>query len=126
MLLSVRHDVWDLQTHALKFVDLGGASGPTWDTTGWYEPLLVVRIDDGEYLSQHTDPRSKSLKLRIGDRLLVLAAVPGQPVTPEQFGVLRLHLGTGIVLSYPVEAEPLVVPRQDTALAPHRLAGAAR
>ena len=118
LLLSVRHDVWDLQTHALKFVDLGGASGPPWDTTGWYEPLLVVRIDDGEYLSQHTDPRSKSLKLQIGDRLLVLAAVPSQPVTPEQFGVLRLHLDSGIVLSYPVEAEPLVVPRRDTAPAP--------
>ena len=121
LLLSVRHDVWDLQTHALKFVDLGGANGPTWDTTGWYEPLLVVRvvrIEDGEYLSQHTDPRSKSLKLQIGDRLLVLAAVPGQPVTPEQFGVLRLHLDSGIVLSYSVEAEPLVVPRRDTVPAP--------
>ena len=107
------------QTHVLKFVDLGSASSPTWDTTGWYEPLLVIRIEDGEYLSQFTRiPRSKSLKLRRGDRLLVLAAVPGQPVTPEQFGVLRLHLGNGIVLSYPVEAEPLVVPRRDTAPAP--------
>ena len=28
------------------------------------------------------------------------------------------HLGDGSVLSYPVEAEPLVVPRQDTTLAP--------
>ena len=102
----------------LKFVDLGGASGPTWDTTGWYQPLLVVRIEDGEYLSQHTDPRSKSLKLQIGDRLLVLAATQGRPVSPKQFGVLRLHLDSGIVLSYSVEAEPLVVPRRDTVPAP--------
>ena len=78
LLLSVRHDVWDLQTHVLKFVDLGSASGPTWDTTGWYEPLLVIRLGDGEHLSQHTDPRSKSLKLQIGDRLLVLAAAPSR------------------------------------------------
>ena len=118
LLLSVRHDVWDLQTHALKFVELGDASGPTWDTTGWYQPLLVIRLEDGEYLSQHTDPRSKALKLQIGDRLLMLAAVPGQPVKPEQFGVLRLHLDSGTVLSYPVEAEPLVVSRRGTALAP--------
>ena len=88
------------------------------DTTGWYQPMIVVRVEDGEYLTQHTDPRSKSLKLRIGDRLLVLAAVLGQPVAPDQFGVLRLHLDSGIVLSYPVEAEPLVVPRRDTAPAP--------
>ena len=118
LLLSVRHDVWDLQTHALKFVDLGGASGPKWDTTGWYQPLLIIRVDDGAYLSQHTDPRSKSLKLQIGDRLLVLAAAQGQAVMPEQFGVLRLHLDSGIVLSYPVEAEPLVVSRRGTVLAP--------
>lgn len=118
LLLSVRHDVWDLQTHALKFVDLGGASGPTWDTTGWYEPLLVVRIDDGEYLSQHTDPRSKSLKLQIGNRLLVLASTRGEGVMPDQFGVLRLHLDSGIVLSYAVEAEPLMVPQRDTVPAP--------
>ena len=118
LLLSVRHDVWDLQTHVLKYVELGPASSPTWDTTGWYQPMIVVRVEDGEYLTQHTDPRSKSLKLQIGDRLLVLAAVPSQPVTPEQFGVLRLHLDSGIVLSYPVEAEPLVVPRRDTAPAP--------
>ena len=130
LLLSVRHDVWDLQTHALKFVELGSLSLPTWDTTGWYQPLLIIRVEDGEYLSQHTDPRSKSLKLRPGDRLLVLAAVPGQPVTPDQFGILRLHLDSGIVLSYPVEAEPLVVPRRDTAPAPqdwleqHAAAGA--
>ena len=108
----------DLQTHVLKYVELGPASSPTWDTTGWYQPMIVVRVEDGEYLTQHTDPRSKSLKLQIGDRLLVLAAVPSQPVTPEQFGVLRLHLDSGIVLSYPVEAEPLVVPRRDTAPAP--------
>ena len=118
LLLSVRHDVWGLQTHALKFVDLGGASSPTWDTTGWYEPLLVVRIDDGEYLSQHTDPRSKSLKLQIGDRLLVLASAQGQLVAPEQFGVLRLHLDSGTVLTYPVEDATLVIPRRDTASAP--------
>ena len=117
-LLSVRHDVWDLQTHVLKFVELGSHDTPTWDTTGWYQPLLIIRLEDGEYLSQHTDPRSKSLKLQIGDRLLVLASTQGQPVTPDQFGVLRLHLDSGIVLSYPVEAEPLVVPRQDAALAP--------
>ena len=126
LLLSVGHDVQDLQTHVLKFVDLGGANGPTWDTTGWYQPMLVIRIGDGEYLSQHTDPRSKSLKLRIGDRLLVLAAVAGQPVTPERFGVLRLHLDSGIVLSYLVEAEPLVVPWRDTAPAPQDWLDAAR
>ena len=118
LLLSVRNDVWDLQTHALKFVELGSTSGPIWDTTGWYQPLLIIRIDDGEYLSQHTDPRSKSLKLQIGDRLLVLAAMPGQPVVPAQFGTLRLHLDSGTVLSYPVEAAPLVVPRRDTGPAP--------
>ena len=118
LLLSVRHDVWDLQTHALKFAELGDANGTTWDTTGWYEPLLVIRIDDGEYLSQHTDPRSKSLKLQIGNRLLVLASTRGQGVMPDQFGVLRLHLDSGIVLSYAVEAEPLVVPRRDTAPVP--------
>ena len=118
LLLTVGQEVQDLQTHVLKFVELGSLSLPTWDTTGWYQPLLIIRVDDGEQLSQHTDPRSKSLKLRPGDRLLVLAAVPSQPVTPEQFGVLRLHLDSGIVLSYPVEAEPLVVPRRDTAPAP--------
>ena len=118
LLLTVGREVQDLRTPALKFVDLGDASSPTWDTTGWYQPLLIIRVEDGEQLSQHTDPRSKSLKLQIGDRLLVLAAVPSQPVTPEQFGVLRLHLDSGIVLSYPVEAEPLVVPRRDTAPAP--------
>ena len=115
LLLTVGHEV---PGQVLKFVDLGSASSPTWDTTGWYEPLLVIRIEDGEHLSQFTDPLSKSMKLRRGDRLLVLAAVPGQSVAPEQFGVLRLHLGNGIVLSYPVEAEPLVVPRRDTAPAP--------
>ena len=118
LLLSVRHDVWDLQTHVLKYVELGPASSPTWDTTGWYQPMIVVRVEDGEYLTQHTDPRSKSLKLQIGDRLLVLAAVPRQPVTPDQFGVLRLHLDSGTVLTYPVEAETLVIPRRDTAPAP--------
>ena len=126
LLLSVRHDVWDLQTHVLKYVELGPPSGPTWDTTGWYEPLLVIRLGDGEHLSQHTDPRSKSLKLQIGDRLLVLASAQGQLVAPEQFGVLRLHLDSGTVLTYPVEAEPLVVPRQDTALSAGGVAGAAR
>ncbi len=115
LLLNVGPTVQDLQTHALKFVELGGANGPTWDTTGWYQPLLVIRVGDGEYVSQHTDPRSKSLKLQVGDRLLVLAAAHGQPVAPAQFGVLRLHLDNGIVLSYPVEAEPLVVRRRDTA-----------
>lgn len=115
LLLTVGHEV---PGQVLKFVDLGDASGPMWDTTGWYQPLLIIRVEDGEYLSQHTDPRSQALRLRLGDRLLVLAAVPGQPVTPEQFGVLRLHLGDGSVLSYPVEAEPLVVSRRGTALAP--------
>ncbi len=118
LLLSVGNDVWDVQSHVLKFVELGSTSGPIWDTTGWYQPLLIIRIDDGEYLSQHTDPRSKSLKLQIGDRLLVLAYAQRQPVTPEHFGVLRLHLDSGTVLSYPVEAAPLVVPRRDTAPAP--------
>ncbi len=118
LLLSVRHDVWDLQTHVLKFVELGSHDTPTWDTTGWYQPLLVIRVEDGEYLSQHTDPRSKALKLQIGDRLLVLAAAQEQPVIPDHLGVLRLHLDSGIVLSYPVEAEPLVVPRRDTTPAP--------
>lgn len=115
LLLTVGPTVQDLQTHALTFVELGDANGPTWDTTGWYQPLLVIRIDDGEHLSQHTDPRSKSLKLQVGDRLLVLAAAPGQPVSPAQFGALRLHLDSGIVLSYPVEADPLVVSRRDPA-----------
>ena len=115
LLLTVGHEV---PGQVLKFVELGGENGPTWDTTGWYQPLLIIRVEDGEYLSQHTDPRSGALRLRLGDRLLVLAAVPGQPVTPEQFGALRLHLGDGSVLSYPVEAEPLVVSRRGTALAP--------
>ena len=115
LLLTVGHEV---PGQVLKFVDLGSASGPTWDTTGWYQPLLIIRLEDGEYLSQHTDPRSESLRLRLGDRLLVLVAAPGQLVTPEQFGVLRLHQGGGSVLSYPVEAEPLVVVRRDTEEAP--------
>ena len=60
LLLSVRHDVWDLQTHALKFVELGGTSGPTWDTTGWYEPLLVIRIGTAStYLSTRTPGASR-------------------------------------------------------------------
>ena len=112
LLLTVGQEV---PGQVLKFVDLGDANRPTWDTTGWYRPLLVIRIEDGEYLSQHTDPRSVSLRLRTGDRLLVLAAAPGQPVAPAQFGVLRLHLDNGIVLSYPVETDPLVVRRRDTA-----------
>ena len=115
LLLTVGHEVRD---RVLKFVDLGGTSGPTWDTTGWYQTLLIIRIEDGEYLSQHTDPRSKSLKLRPGDRLLVLASAQRQPVTPDQFGALRLHLGSGTVQSYPVEAEPLLVSWRDTAPAP--------
>ena len=78
------------RAQVLKFADLGDANGPIWDTTGWYLPLLIIRLEDGEYLSQHTDPRSEALRLRLGDRLLVLAAVPGQLVSPEQFGVLRL------------------------------------
>ena len=113
LLLTVGHEV---PGQVLKFVELGGENDPTWDTTGWYQPLLIIRVEDGEYLSQHTDPRSEALRLRPGDRLLVLAAVLEQSVAPEQSGVLRLHLGDGSVLSYSVEAEPLVVPRQDTAL----------
>ena len=107
LLLTVGHEV---PGQVLKFVELRGENGPTWDTTGWYQPLLIIRVDDGEHLSQHTDPRREALRLRLGDRLLVLAAVLEQPVAPEQLGVLRLHLGDGSVLSYPVEAEPLVVP----------------
>ena len=115
LLLTVGHEVHD---QMLKFVELGDMDKPVWDTTGWYRTLLIIRIEDGEYLSQHTDPRSKSLKLRPGDRLLVLAAAQGQPVTPDQFGALRLYLGNGTVQSYLVEAEPLVVPWRDTAPAP--------
>ncbi len=115
LLLTLGHEV---PGQVLKFVELGSASRPHWDTTGWYQPLLIIRVEDGEYLSQHTDPRSKALKLQIGDRLLVLAAAQEQPVIPDHLGVLRLHLDSGIVLSYPVEAEPLVVPRRDTTPAP--------
>ena len=92
---------------------MGSGDVPTWDTTGWYRPLLVIRVGDGEYISQHTAPRSKSLKLRPGDRLLVLADAAG-----AGGHTLRLHLDSGIVLSYPLAAEPLEVPWRDTTPAP--------
>ena len=113
LLLTIGPEVQDLQTHALKFVELGSGDVPTWDTTGWYRPLLVIRVGDGEYISQHTAPRSKSLKLRPGDRLLVLADAAG-----AGGHTLRLHLDSGIVLSYPLAAEPLEVPWRDTTPAP--------
>ena len=105
LLLTVGPEV---QGQVLQFVELGSAHKPIWDTTGWYEPLLVIRVDDGADVSQHTDPH-QAPQLRPGDRLLVLASVPEQPVTADQCGDLRLHLGNGIVLSYSVEPEPFAI-----------------
>ena len=107
----------EIQGQVLQFVELGSAHKPIWDTTGWYEPLRVIRVDDGADVSQHTDPH-RAPQLRPGDRLLVLASVPQQPVASDQCGDLRLHLGNGIVLSYAVEPEPYAVSPQHAAMAP--------
>lgn len=115
LLLTVGPEV---QGQVLQFVELGNANKPLWDTTGWYEPLVVVRIADGVDVSQHTDPH-QAPQLRPEDRLLVLASVPQQPVASDQCGDLRLHLGNGIVLSYAVEPEPVTVaPQHAAAMAP--------
>ena len=116
LLLTVGPEV---QGQVLQFVELGSANKPIWDTTGWYEPLLVIRVDDGADVSQHTDPH-QAPQLHPGDRLLVLASVPQQPVASDQCGDLRLHLGNGIVLSYSVEPEPFAISLQYAAPA-HRL-----
>ena len=107
----------EIQGQVLQFVELGGANKPLWDTTGWYEPLLVIRVADGADVSQHTDPY-QAPQLRPGDRLLVLASVPQQPVASDQCGDLRLHLGNGIVINYAVEPEPHTIAPQHTATAP--------
>ena len=118
LLLTVGSEVGG---QVLQFVELGSANTPLWDTTGWYEPLLVVRVPDGAAVSQHTDPY-QAPQLHPGDRLLVLASVPQQPVAADQCGDLRLHLGNGIVFNYPVEPEPHTIALQHTAAAPtHRL-----
>ncbi len=116
LLLTVGPEV---QGQVLQFVELGSANKLIWDTTGWFEPLLVIRVDDGEYVSQHTDPRSQALELRPGDRFLVLASVPEQPVVPAWCSSLRLHLGNGIRLNYPVEPEPFMISPQHAAPAAH-------
>ena len=118
LLLTVGPEV---QGQVLQFVELGSANKPIWDTTGWYEPLLAIRVDDGADVSQHTDPH-QAPQLRPGDRLLVLASVPQQPVASDQCGDLRLHLGNGIVLNYSVEPEPFAISSQHAAKTPaHRL-----
>ena len=118
LLLTVGPEV---QGQMLQFVELGSANTPIWDTTGWYESLLVIRVGDGADVSQHTDPH-QAPQLRLGDRLLVLASVPQQPVASDQCGDLRLHLGNGIVLNYTVEPDPVAISPQHAAMAPaHRL-----
>ena len=114
LLLTVGPEV---QGQVLQFVELGSPNQPLWDTTGWYEPLRVIRLDDGADVSQHTDPY-EAPQLRPGDRLLVLASVPLQPVAADQCGDLRLHLGNGIVLSYAVETEPFAISPQQAAMTP--------
>ena len=105
----------------LQFVELGSIHKPLWDTTGWYEPLLVIRVPDGASVSQHTDPH-QAPQLHPGDRLLVLASAPQQPVAFDQCGDLRLHLGNGIVLNYSVGPEPHTIAPQHAPSAPaHRL-----
>ncbi len=118
LLLTVGPEV---RGHALQFVELGSVHKLLWDTTGWYEPLLVIRVADGAGISQYTDPHQVP-QLRPGDRLLVLASVPKQPVASDQCGDLRLHLGNGIVLNYAVEPDPVTISPQHAAMASaHRL-----
>ena len=118
LLLTVGPEV---EGQVLQFVELGSMHKPLWDTTGWYEPLLVIRVPDGASVSQHTDPH-QAPQLHPGDRLLVLASAPQQPVAFDQCGDLRLHLGNGIMLNYPVEPEPHTIAPQHAPSAPaHRL-----
>ena len=114
LLLTVGPEV---QGQVLQFVELGSANQPLWDTTGWHKPLRVIRLDDGADVSQHTDP-NEAPQLRPGDRLLVLASVPLQPVAADQCGDLRLHLGNGIVLNYVVDPEPFAISPQQAAMTP--------